>query len=102
KFGERNKLMVALASGPIFVLSLVAAEWPFANFLMSPASRNRFFGTGYYDYGTPSWSDEVMRQFVRPESGGVLWQGLGMAMLYAVISVWLGLLLGDWMRKIQR
>jgi hypothetical protein len=31
-----------------------------------------------------------------------LWSGLGMAILYSAISVWLGLMLGDWMRKIQR
>ena len=100
--GERNKVLVALVSGPTFVLSLVAAEWPFADFLMSGASRNRFFASGYLDYGTPSWSAQAMHRFVRPQYGLELWTGLGWAILYAVISVWLGLLLGDWMRKIQR
>jgi hypothetical protein len=69
---------------------------------VSKASENRFFGTGYHDYGTPSWSAEFMRYMVRPESGWELWQGLAWATLYAVLSVWVGLLLGDWMRKIQR
>jgi hypothetical protein len=102
KIGERNKLLVALVSGPVFVLSFVAVQWPFATFLVSKASENRFFGTGYHDYGTPSWSAEFMRYMVRPESGWELWQGLAWATLYAVISVWIGFLLGDWMRKIQR
>jgi len=102
RFGESNKILLALASGPLFVLTLVAAEWPFANFLMSKASQNRFFGTGYHDYGTPSWSYEVTRRFLAPQHGAALWTGLGEAMIYAVISVWLGLLLGDWMRKVQR
>jgi hypothetical protein len=102
KIGERNKLLVALVSGPVFVLSFVAVQWPFATFLVSKASQNRFFGTGYHDYGTPSWSAEFMRYMVRPESGWELWQGLAWATLYAVLSVWIGLLLGDWMRKIQR
>jgi hypothetical protein len=31
-----------------------------------------------------------------------LWGGLAQAAIYATISVWLGLLLGDWMRKIER
>jgi hypothetical protein len=100
--GERNKLLVALISGPLFVVSLVAVEWPFADFLMSKASQNRLFATRYLDYGTPSWSAEAMRRFVDAQHGLVLWSGLGWAMLYAAISVWLGLLLGDWMRKIQR
>ncbi len=102
RIGEGNKLLVAAISGPLFVLSRVAAQWPFANFLMSKASANRFFATGLHDYGTPSWSAEVLRHFLRPEHGWVLWSGLCMAMLYSAISVWLGLMLGDWMRKIQR
>jgi hypothetical protein len=102
RFGESNKLVVSLASGPLFVLGLVAAQWPFATFLMSKASRNRFFATGYLDYGTPSWSYSAMHRFVDPQHGLVLWTGLGWAMLYSSISVWLGLQLGDWMRKIQR
>ena len=102
RFEKTNKLLVALLSGPVFVLGLVAVEWPFANFLMTKAAENRFFATGFHDYGTPSFSPDVLRHFVDPEHGLLLWSGLGMAMLYAAISVLLGLLLGDWMRKIQR
>jgi len=102
RFGERNKLLVALASGPVFVLSLIAAEWPFADFIMSKAAHNPFFAAGYLDYGTPSWSHEALRQFVATQHGAELWTGLARATLYAVVSVWLGLMLGDWMRKIQR
>lgn len=102
RIGQRNKLLVSAISGPVFVLSFVAAQWPFASFLMTPAAKNRFFGTGYVDYGTPSWAADVTRQFLHPQHGAALWGGLGWAMLYAAISVWLGLLLGDWMRKIQR
>lgn len=102
RIGERNKLLVAAISGPVFVLSLVAAQWPFADFLMSAAAKNRFFATGFVDYGTPSWAADAVRRFVQPQHGIELWAGLGWAMLYATISVWLGLLLGNWMRKIQR
>jgi len=102
RWGDANKLLLSLVSGPIFVLTLVAAEWPFADFLMTPASKNRFFGTGYVDYGTPSWSVDFTRHFLHPQHGLALWTGLAWAMLYAAISVWLGLLLGDWMRKVQR
>jgi hypothetical protein len=102
RIGDWNKLLVAAISGPVFVLGFVAVQWPFASFLMTKAAQNRFFATGYYDYGTPSWTSDVMRRFVRPEHGLALWSGLGWAMLYAAISIWLGLLLGGWMRKIQR
>ena len=102
RIGERNKLLVAAVSGPVFMLSLVAVQWPFATFLMSKASENRFFATSFHDYGIPSWSAEVTRNFVNPQHGWALWSGLLMATLYSAISAWLGLMLGDWMRKIQR
>jgi hypothetical protein len=94
--------LTALMAGPVFVLSFVAAQWPFASFLMTPAAANRFFGTAYVDYGMPSWSHDVLRQFLNPEHGLILWKGLLMAMLYAAISTWLGLALGRWMSRIQR
>jgi hypothetical protein len=102
RFGERNRMLLALVSGPLFVLTLIAVEWPFANFLMSKASQNRFFATGYHDFTTAPWSPDVQRIFVDPQYGLALWTGLGWAMLCATISVWLGLALGDWMRKVQR
>jgi hypothetical protein len=102
RFGEGNKLLLSLVSGPIFVLTLVAAQWPFASFLMTDAAKNRFFGTGYVDYGTPSWSADVTRHFIHVQHGAVLGTGLAEAMLYAAVSVWLGLVLGDWMRKVKR
>jgi hypothetical protein len=102
RIGERSKLLVALVSGPVFVLSLVAVQWPFADFLMSPAAHNPFFAAGYLDYGTPPWSSAALRHFFAPEHGLVLWTGLGKAMAYSAICVWLGLMLGDWMRKIER
>jgi hypothetical protein len=94
--------LLSLIAGPAFILALVAAEWPFAGFLMTPAAANRFFGTGYHDYGMPPWSFDVTRRFVAPQYGLELWKGLVMAMLYASICTWLGLALGRWMRKIQR
>jgi hypothetical protein len=94
--------LVSLLAGPIFVLSLLAVQWPFANFLMSKAAENRFFATGFHDFNMPSTSVDVMRQFFHPEHGLELWTGLAEAMLYAAIVTWLGLALGRWMKKIQR
>ena len=102
KTQSRKPWLIALITGPVFVLTLVAAEWPFASFLMTDAAKNRFFGAGYLDYGTPSWTHAAMRTFLNPEHGLVLWKGLALAMLYAAISTWLGLALGKWMRKVQR
>jgi hypothetical protein len=93
---------IALLSGVIFVAVIVAVEWPFANFLMSHASENRFFGSGYFDYASRPQGYERMRRFFPPDSGRTLWLGMLKASLYASISTWFGLVFGRWMRGVQR
>ena len=93
---------IALLSGLLFTAILFAVEWPFANFLMSKASANRFFGTIYFDYNSRATGYDRMRRFFQPESGAMLFRGLGLAAVYAAVSTWLGLLFGRWMRGVQR
>jgi hypothetical protein len=93
---------VALLSGLVFVAVLVAVEWPFASFLMTPAAANRFFGTIYFDYNSPSWGVDRMRQFWEPEHGAALFRGFAIAAICGSISTWIGLGFGGWMRKVQR
>ena len=84
------------------MLSLVAVEWPFADFLMTKSAANRFFGTGYFQYSMPSTSADFLRQFENPEHGAMLWGRLALAMFFAFLSTWLGIVLGRWMRDLQR
>ena len=65
---------IASISGVIFVAVIFAVEWPFAKFLMSHASENRFFGTGYFDYNARPQGYERMRKFFEPDSGMTLWR----------------------------
>lgn len=102
RIGNRKRVLVALASAPLFVLSLLTAEWPFASFLMTKAAENRFFATGYHAYAVPPWSPSVTRHFLHFGNGAMLMRGFGLAMVCAAVSIWLGLMLGDWMRKVQR
>jgi hypothetical protein len=81
---------------------LFAVEWPFANFLMSKASENRFFGTIYFDYNSRPDGWDRMRIFFKPEWGLTLTRHLLEASLFASISTWCGLKFGNWMRTIQR
>jgi hypothetical protein len=102
RVGSFGKEWAAVLSGPLFVFSLLAVEWPFASFLMTPASNNRFFATGSHTFFVPSWAPVVLRQFVRNEQPLALVKSLEISTVCAAISVWLGLTVGDWMRKIQR
>ena len=93
---------IALVSGVVFIAVLTAVEWPFANFLLSDASKNRFFGTIYFDYNSRAAGFDRMREWFYPDHGAVLYFGLLRAAVYASLSAWLGLLFGRWMRGVQR
>jgi hypothetical protein len=93
---------VALVSGFLFIAVLTIVEWPFASFLLSKASENRFFGTIYFDYNSRPDGPDQLRQFLNPTSGATLYLGLIRAAIYASISTWIGLSFGRWMRSVQR
>ena len=93
---------IALVSGVLFIAVLTAVEWPFANFLLSDASKNRFFGTIYFDYNSRANGWDRMRQWFFPDHGWALTLGLMRATVFACISTWIGLRFGRWMRGVQR
>jgi hypothetical protein len=93
---------IALVSGILFIAVLTAVEWPFANFLLSDASKNRFFGTIYFDYNSRPTGADRLREWFYPDHGIALYGGLLRAAVYASISTWIGLLFGRWMRGVQR
>jgi hypothetical protein len=81
---------------------LAIVEWPFASFLLTKASENRFFGTMYFDYNSRADGPDRLREFLDPDHGAVLYLGLLRAAIYAAISTWIGLSFGRWMRSVQR
>ena len=93
---------VALASGFLFIAVLTIVEWPFATFLLSKASENRFFGTMYFDYNSRPNGLDRLRLFVHPDQGVDLFSGLLRAAVYGSIGTWIGLSFGRWMRSVQR
>ncbi|HEY4045900.1 MAG TPA: hypothetical protein VGM27_03445 [Acidobacteriaceae bacterium] len=90
----------AVVAGFVAIGAFVAVEWPFADFLLSPAAQNRFFGGGYFSYDA-SPASRVLA-FRMPEHGMHLVTGLLIAALYASVGIWLGGRLGTWMRGVQR
>jgi hypothetical protein len=89
----------ALLLGPIFLIVLLATEWPFADFLMSPHAKNWVFGTQYEPYFVhPDWYSP--QGLFMPEAA--LAQGLVQAAIAATIASYLGLLVGDALRNVKR
>ena len=66
------------------------------------ASKNRFFGTIYFDYNSRPAGADRLRQWFLPDQGVALYTGLLRAAIYASISTWIGLRFGRWMRGVQR
>lgn len=93
---------VALVSGALFMAVLLAVEWPFAIFLMSKASENRFFGTIYFDYNSRPDGYDRMREWFNPSAPGAMAIAMLRASLYAAIGTYAGLRFGRWMRGVQR
>jgi hypothetical protein len=95
-------LRQAVASGAAFVAVFAAVQWPFANFLSSPAARNWLFGMKYFGYYTSPNSILIRYGFVRTEAGAQFWQEAGSAFATAMVTSALGLAWGNWMRRIRR
>jgi hypothetical protein len=94
----------AATFGIVFTATFVPAQWAFASFLASPLSRNRFFGTIYFDYRTPAEGFYRRWAFVPPsaDTPAKLVEGLVGVALLAVLTAWLGLAFGEWMRRVRR
>ena len=93
----------AAVSGALFVAVLIAVQWPFATFLMSPASRNRVFGTIYFDYNLSPNSHYIHHAFAPLEkTDAQFWTEMAAAVLAAMVTTRVGVGWGNWMRRIRR
>jgi hypothetical protein len=97
-----NRWTLAVCSAVLFVGSLVAVEYPFASFLLSPASRNAFFGTIYLPYAVSPASYTARNMFYLTDTPAQFWMGLVMAVLCATLAVRFGITRGVWMAKVKR
>lgn len=93
----------AAALGSAFLGSFLAVQWPFADFLMSPASRNWIFATNNFPYFVPPDSAWARNAFVSTEQGvSGFCVRMVVALLLAIVMTRIGLSWGDWMRRIRR
>jgi hypothetical protein len=99
RFRSGPKWAFAFGLGVCFLAALLFTQWPFATFLMSPASRNWIFATNSFGFDVPSGSDFFQNHFAAFDvSGAALLLGLlasfglssGMAALGLIWAGWLG------------
>ena len=97
-----NKWKAAVCSALLFVGSLVAVEYPFATFLLSPASKNAFFGTNYLPFATSPASYTARNMFYLTDSPAQFWTGMLIAVLCATVAIRFGVGRGEWMARVKR
>jgi hypothetical protein len=103
RFSTRSKALQAVLAGSGFLVLSVLANWPFASFLVTPAARNWVFGMNYFGYNIPpseyhlAWEFQAYEK-TRPE----FWTGMATALVVTALSVRIGMLWGDWMRRMHR
>jgi hypothetical protein len=101
---SRRDWMRAPLYGAAFLAAFLAAQWPFADFLHSPAARNWFFFADEFAYMVPAGTNARRYRFYDPASlrSGVFWVGMIAALGYAALSARAGLAWGRWMRQVRR
>jgi len=103
RFSHKGRFTQAFIVGTGFLAIMVAVQWPFSEFLISPYARNWFFGTNYFAFRERPTDYARAWQFAVVETSRVqLLVGMFLAWLVTVFSTRIGLLWGEWIRTIQR
>jgi hypothetical protein len=98
-----NKWLLAAFAGITFLAILIAVEWPFATLLMSPAARHWFLAPNDFPYFAPPNSPTVRHVFVSWEiSPAEFWRNMGLAFLFSVVSMRIGITYGNWLSRVKR
>jgi hypothetical protein len=101
--GAWRPIARALATGAAFLITFIAVQWPFANFLMTPLARNRFFGTAYLDFSTPPRSFYARYLFSpHAASPAQFWRGMLIAAAISCLMTWVALHVGRAMQQVRR
>ena len=96
-------LLLAPILSAVFLALLLAAQWPFASFLMTPAARNGFFNADNFVYWLSPSGVDWSRSWVRPEAGAWTFPAqLAIAFVLGSASSYLGLWFGTWLTRVKR
>lgn len=101
--GTRRDWALAAGLGLAFWAIFLAVQWPFADFLMSPAAKNPLFFADNIPYFVSKDSYTYRGEFPPLEASTVtLARGLAVAAILAMLSSRLGLWVGAWMTRVRR
>lgn len=103
KYKNMNHWLLALLIAGGFLLLLFPTQWLMGDLLMSPVGRTWFFGQESWYYGAnPDYEYRFAFAPWSVSSGSELIKGLLIALGLGYVSTRVGLVWGNWMKKIQR
>jgi hypothetical protein len=103
RFPGRGETWKAAVGGVSFLAVTLTVNWPFAYFMMSHYARNWIFAMNEFGYDMPpsqyhlAWT---LRAYERTRAQ--FWIGMLIAFVATVVCVRIGMLWGDWMRRVRR
>ncbi len=108
--GLRMRLQGLLAApllGALFVVAFAAVQWPLAAFLLSPRARNPVFAGDEWYFGVTATVEGVHPRlgawrYQFWETDALAPEAIAWTFLAATASAGLGLVLGRWLRRVQR
>jgi hypothetical protein len=92
----------ALVGGLVFLGVFWAAEWPFADFLLSPLAQNPVIGSKYAGYFQDPKGYVLSSRFMPAVPAPVFAEGMSIAFVCSILSMWIGLATGDWLKRVRR
>jgi hypothetical protein len=101
--GRVADAVLAPIHGVVFLATFMAVQWPFAEFLMTPAARGRLFNPENYVYWMGPAYEALQNRFdPAPPGSWAFGTHLAIALGLGTIMSFLGLTRGSWMRRVRR
>jgi hypothetical protein len=100
--GRWGSFRAGVVAGCVYLAAFVAAQWPFADFLLSPQARNPIFGTIYFGYFDPANLTYNPYRFIAHGTSIQFLSGMAIALLSSIVFCCIGMALGAWLKTVQR
>jgi hypothetical protein len=104
--GPFYRIALAIVLGAVFFAILIAVQWYFSKFMLSPYARNWFFMSDRvfgYNFPKGEWQTHFWRlDPSQPRFDPITIRSIIVILGFASLSSWVGLFFGRWMRKVQR
>jgi hypothetical protein len=104
--GVLRRIALAILLGTVFFVILIAVQWYFSKFMLSPYARNWFFMSDRvfgYNFPKGDWQTQFWRLDPgKPNADPITISSIVVTLALASASSWVGLFFGSWMRKVRR